>query len=249
MKARPRFVAVACIGGAIGISSALAGAATQPFTVSSSLAGKKVLAHRAHWVANPSLPEARISEVDFLIDGTLHWIEHHRPYIYGGLDGDNYLVTSWLKPGMHRFVVRAVGTDGRKVTATSVARVLPAQPAPAGLDSTRWTRQYSKSETGEAPAGLWILTIDRTGWRITDPAGGGNWIDVAYRSPGHLETRGGIWTRPHNTHEGNGWCEDTNEPVRFDWAVVGDSLTVTLAGPNRCNGLGEFLSKTWTRAS
>ena len=32
-------------------------AATPPFTVSSSLAGKKVLGHRAHWVAVPSLPE------------------------------------------------------------------------------------------------------------------------------------------------------------------------------------------------
>jgi hypothetical protein len=240
--------ALTCFAAMLAVAVALAGAASPAFTVSSSLTDMKVLGHRAHWVATPSLPEARISEVDFLIDGKLHWVEHHRPYIYGGLDGDNYLVTSWLKPGMHRFAIRAVGTDGRKVTTSSVARVMPAQHAPAGLDSTRWTRQYSASEAGEAPAGLWTLTIDKTGWKIADPTGGGNWIDVAYVGPGQLETRGGIWTRPHNTHEGNGWCEETNQPVHFGWSVTGDSLTLALAGPNGCDGLGSFLSQTWTRA-
>jgi hypothetical protein len=243
-----QLVVIVCSAG-LALSSALASAATKPFTVSSTLTGTTVLAHRAHWVANPTLDQAKIREVDFLIDGKLHWIEHHRPYIYGGLDGDNYLVTSWLTPGMHRFTVRAIATDGRQATTASVARVLPAQPAPAGLDTTHWARQYTKAETGPAPAGVWTLAIDRTGWKIRDPAGGANWIDVAYLSPGHLETRGGIWTRPHNDQQGNGWCEDTNQPVRLNWTIVGDSLTLTLAGPDRCSGLGDFLSKTWTRTS
>jgi hypothetical protein len=249
VTARLPLAALVCLAGMLAMSAALASAAAPAFTVTSSLAGKKVLAHRAHWVANPSLPEARISEVDFLIDGKLHWIEHHRPYIYGGLDGDNYLITSWLRPGMHRFSFRAIATDGHTATTYSAARVLPAPAAPAGLDSTRWTRQYSQSEAGEAPAGLWSLTIDKTGWKIRDPAGGGNWIDVVYPSPGRLETRGGIWTMPHNGQEGNGCCEETNQRVNFTWTVSGDSLTLALAGPDGCEGLGSFLSQTWIRAS
>ena len=34
-----------------------------------------------------------------------------------------------------------------------------------------------------------------------------------------LEARSGIWTKPHNPYEGNAWCEDTNAPVDYRWAV------------------------------
>ena len=80
-----------------------------------------------------------------------------------------------------------------------------------------------------------------------DPNGEGAYIDVAYLSSGMLETRGGIWTKPHNPYEGQAWCEDTNAPVRFTWKVDGDSLTFALSGPSRCNGMGPFMSQIWSR--
>lgn len=253
MTHRRRFLALLSLVGLIAASSALAersavsalSAPATTFRVTSSLAGKQVLPHRIHWLARTTLPPAQVTEVDFLIDGRLGFIEQHAPYTYGR-DG-NWLVTSWLTPGRHRFGVRVTATDGRKVTVATVARVLPAPAAPAEL-AGRWERQYSKEETGDAPAGLWTLSVDRSGWKIRDPAGGGNYIDVSYVGPQLLETRGGIWTRPHSAQEGNGWCEDTNEPVRFRWTLDGDGVTFTLAGPKRCDGLGDFLSKTWTRA-
>jgi hypothetical protein len=37
---------------------------------------------------------------------------------------------------------------------------------------------------------------------------------------------------PHSVYEGNGWCMDTNIPVNYRWAVSGDTLTLTLDGPD-----------------
>ena len=42
----------------------------------------------------PSAPAADVSEVNFLIDGRLGWVEHDAPYFYG--DDGNWLVTSFL---------------------------------------------------------------------------------------------------------------------------------------------------------
>jgi hypothetical protein len=51
--------------------------------VTSTLDGHAALPHRIHWQAFPSVPAADVSEVDFLIDGKLGWVEHHTPYFYG----------------------------------------------------------------------------------------------------------------------------------------------------------------------
>jgi hypothetical protein len=249
MSGRHRFLAIAALAGVVAVSSALAGGGGKPFRVTSTLDGKKVLPHRIHWLGYPSLPRAQVAEVAFLIDGKVRWIEHNPPYSYG--DDGNWLVTSWLAPGRHRFAVRATASDRRRVIKSIVARVLPALASPPELTGS-WSREYTKAETGDGPAGTWNIVIDKTGWRIKDPAGGANWIDVAYLGPGLLETRGGIWTSPRsqqepNVQEGNGWCEDTNQAVRFRWTVEGNGLTLALAGPKRCDGLGDFLSKTWTR--
>lgn len=224
-----------------------AGADGKPVKIATTLDGKHVLPHRIHWVARTSLPESVVSKVKFLIDGKVRWIEDHAPYTYG--DDGNWLVTSWLAPGTHRFTVSVSATDGRRGMTTTRARVVRAPAPPSELNDTHWTRAYTRSEVGGAPAGTWALTIDSTGWRIKDPNGEGAWVDVAYLRPGALETRGGIWTRPHNPYEGQAWCEDTNAPVRFTWKVDGDSLTLALAGPSRCDDFGPFMSKTWSRAS
>lgn len=219
-------------------------ATKRPFKVTSSIAGMKVLPRRIRWIAKTSLPVSQVTEVDFLIDGKLAWVEHNAPYVYG--DDTDWLVTSWLTPGSHRFSVRALAVGRRPAVTTTIAAVAPAGPPPTELDNTRWT--VVKSDPGGGPSGTWTLTVDRTGWRIADPAGGRNWIDVAYPAPGRITTRGGIWTRPHSDQEGNGWCEDTNAPVQLTWKVDGDSLTLSHPVGN-CDGLGDFLSTTWTRAT
>lgn len=222
-----------------------AGAGGNPLKITSTLDGKNVLPHRIHWVARTPLPESDVRAVTFLIDGKVRWVEHRAPYTYG--DDGNWLVTSWLTPGPHRFTARLTATDGRRASATTRARVIAAPAPPPELNDTHWTRVYTQTEAGDAPAGTWTLTIDATGWRIKDPNGEGAWIDVAYLEPGALETRGGIWTRPHNPYEGHAWCEDTNAPVRFAWNVEGDSLTLAPGGPRRCDDFGPFMSKSWTR--
>ena len=225
---------------------ALAGTGGKPLKVRTTLDGKKVLPHRIHWVARTSLPESKIRTVTFLIDGKVRWIEHRAPYTYG--DDGNWLVTSWLRPGTHRFTARVTATDGRREVATTRARVVPALAPPSELNDSNWTRVYTETEAGDAPAGPWTLTIDATGWRIKDPNGEGAFIDVTYLGTGLLETRSGIWTRPHNPYEGQAWCEDTNAPVRFTWKVDGKSLTLAFVAPSRCDGFGPFMSKTWSRA-
>jgi hypothetical protein len=252
-------VALACI---IGLASMLSGpsafsaradqdrAATRsarPFTVTTTLAGKRVLPHRIRWVARTSLPASQVTAVRFLIDGKVSWIERQVPYTYG-LDR-NWLVTSWLTPGTHRFTARVTAKGGRSASSTTIARVNPAPEPPSELNDTRWTRSYPGAPPGEGPpAGTWTLNIDSAGWRIIDPNGEGAFIDVAYLGPGLLETRGGIWTKPHNPYEGQAWCEDTNEPVRFTWKVEGDSLTFAFLPPSACEDFGPFMSETWSRA-
>jgi len=237
----------------VGIAGAVASASYSHVTalrVTSTLSGRKSVPHRIRWVAFPK-PRGQVARVDFLIDGKVRWVERDAPYVYG--DDSNWLVTSWLKPGQHRFAVRVVPTSGKRVTSTVTARVNGATDPPSELAQSQWERTYTESESGDAPAGLWTLSITSAGWRIKAPEGGGNFIDVAYLADGLLETRGGIWTRPReiqkpNVQEGNGWCEETNKPVRFRWSSSENELTLTLAGASRCDGLGSFLSRTWARA-
>ncbi len=122
-------VSLACV---VAVSSALASREAEAFKVTSTLDGKRVLpARRILWLAFPKPRTVNVTEVEFLIDGKVRWVERIRPYCYGCHDDpDNYLVTSWLTPGRHQFTVRATATDGRKATNTAVARVHPA-PSPA----------------------------------------------------------------------------------------------------------------------
>ena len=63
--------------------------------------------------------------------------------------------------------------------------------------------------------------------------------------------------RPRSFQEGNGWCEDTNQAVRYQWSVSEGKLTLALAGPKRCGDQATVLSGagvpqssggTWTPA-
>ena len=188
-----------------------------------------------------------MNEVLFMIDGKVAWVEHHAPYSYG-FDG-NYLVTSWLKPGPHRFSLRAVAKDGRVATTTVTATVSTATPPPSSLNGT-WKRTLTAAEAGKEPAGTWRLTVTNVGWDIAVPPGGANLIDVAYLTPSLLELRGGIWTKPapeDNPQQGNGWCDEPFQPVRYHWSASATTLTLTLAGPKRCGGESTIIAGTWTR--
>lgn len=224
--------------------SAAAEGAGQSFEVTSTLDGKKVLPHRIRWLGLPSLAPAKVAEVDFLIDGKTRWVEHHAPYTYG-YDG-NYLVTSWLKPGLHTFAIQAISTDHRRASTSTAARVSPASPPPAAVAGS-WKRMLTKAEAGNAgPAGLWRLTVNKIGWRFRDPNGRGALVDVAYLSRGLLEARGGIATKNRSPQEGDPWCEEPFQPVRYRWSVKGDVLTLTLAGPKRCDGQSVIVAGEWT---
>jgi hypothetical protein len=72
--------------------------------------------------------------VDFLIDGRLRWVEHSAPYSYGS-DG-NFLVTSFLSTGSHRFTVKATTTAGKTASTTVIARVAAAPDPPRALAGT-----------------------------------------------------------------------------------------------------------------
>jgi hypothetical protein len=203
----------------------------EALAITSTLAGKRVLPHRIRWVGRANLPAMKVSKVEFLIDGKVRWIERNPPYTYG--DDSNWLVTSWLSPGRHRFAVRATAKDGRKALQTTVARVVAAPAPPADLSGS-WKHSFA--------GGIWVLTVDKTGWKIRDPWGFTNFIDVAYFSEGRLQARGGILTKPAGADPnlgGNGWCTDRNAPVDYRWTVAADVLTLTNFGVDNCTTGGD----------
>jgi hypothetical protein len=231
----------------------------RPFAVRSTLDGKTELPQRIHWIARPGIASSKVVEVIFLIDGKIAWVEHTPPYVYGN-DG-NWLVTSALERGMHRFTVRTTTVDLRTVSKTVRASVLPAPAPPAALAGS-WQRTVTKEQAGsQTPAGTWGITIDSSGWTIWDPSGSracecGNWIDVAY-SRNLLELRSGIWTKtetdPTATRFGNGWCNDSNAPVEYTWTVAPNTLTLTLSGPDLCGDASGkqdgVVAGVWTRVA
>src|SRR3954469_17458690 len=162
--------------GAHGRDGDAAVAKPAPFTVASTLEGKKLLPRRIRWVASASLRAAQIREVEFSIDGGApKWIEKLAPYTYGEDENgrhQNYLVTSWLTPGRHRFIARAIAVDGRRAEQTVFARVVPAAAPPTVLAGT-WTRTIEDTSTAPAaggpgnptythtPPGTYTLVIDK----------------------------------------------------------------------------------------
>lgn len=227
------------------VATGAANALTTPLSVKSTLTGKTVLPHRIHWLGIPNRPESQMREVDFLVDGKLTWVEHHPPYSFA-YDG-NYLVTTWLSPGQHTFAVLAIAKDGSRARTSSTGLVGRAASPPADLTGT-WKRTVTAAEAGTSGRpGIWTLTVDPVGWQILDPTKHGALVDVAYLSTGVLEARGGIATRNHDSHEGNVWCEEPFQPVRYRWAVNGETLTLTLAGPKRCDGESDVWAGDWNR--
>lgn len=215
-------------------------------SIKSSLTGHATLPHRIPWVATPSVPPDQISEVDFLIDGRLRWVERHAPYYYG--DDGNFLVTSFLRFGPHTFTVKATTIGGRTASTTVRANVIAA-PAPPSALAGSWKRFLKQSDPSAPPSGYWHLVINRVGWKIYDTSGGANLLDVAYPKSSLLEVRTGMATG-HDQVAGaagdqdlNGWCNnEPGKPVRYRWSVRGSKLHLRYASGRACPGFTQFLT-------
>jgi hypothetical protein len=248
-----RLTTMALIGCATAVFFAGAGGATssrQPFKVSSSLEGKKVLPLRVYWRASAQLPTAQISRVDFLIDGKIRWIERSAPYFYGADDnGRNrgFLITTWLAPGVHRFTVRVKATKVRVATRTVRARVQAAPQPPPEL-AGKWQRR--------APEGVWELIFDQVGEWHLDPFGTGLVNQFAVKGS-TLHVYAPIQMAPlinnHTTitrdghHDIGGFdCNPSGPFGTYQWAASALELTLTPM-TETCRDRRGILTGKWTR--
>lgn len=244
------------------------------FKVTSTLDGKAVLPHRIHWLGFPSLPHAKVAKVAFLIDGKLGWVEHSAPYVYGADDNgrnEGYLVTSWLAPGRHRFVVRVTATDGTAATDNVIARVLPAPAPPAPLAGT-WARTIDTATAPKpgssgnptdtfTPNGRYTLTFDKRWMRDHFPGSfvypqsnktGNGFVFLSdyTAGPTRLHVVGEVIFHPSSDQlaEGGSWCYNSGPPADYNWSVSSNTLTLApVGGKDACAIRGFIWTGQWTR--
>ena len=247
-------------GGPSHAPTAVAAKATRPHassvpdTVRSTLDGHTALPLRIHWAATPTAPANQISEVDFLIDGKLGWVEHSAPYYYG--DDGNWLVTSFLRPGEHTFTVRAITVQGKTLTDAVRASVSVPQTPPSPLRGI-WSRVVTAKDLTKAssnqppPPGRWELRIVPNGWQLRDPTPGASWglFDVAYRPDRKLQMRPTVEYPPYPNGNNGGFCEDTDPLWTWTYSIgaPGRTLTVHPIGRDPCGDRAAILEGTWSR--
>jgi hypothetical protein len=211
----------------VGVSSALARSDATTFTVTSSLDGKTVLPVRSHWIAYPQIDpsQGQVAEVDYLIDGFHAWTAHNAPWSYG--DNGNWLVTSFLKPGLHTFTVHALTADNQVAIDKFQARVI-APPRPPARLAGRWTR------TGQT------LLILKNGWGI----GPNQWVDAQYLPNGNVVLGALIIDRPEQTPA----CGPN---PRQKWKVTlsngGKRMQLAPIGSDSCSVRVATFKGAWTR--
>jgi hypothetical protein len=265
--------AVAALAAALVLPSA-AQAENPAFAIRSTIDGKTVLPHRIRWIARPQLPAARVAEVDFLIDGKAAWVEHAAPYVFSEDEGGShlgYLVTSWLKPGMHRFAVRVKTTQGTKLTHTVTARVVAAPDVPAALAGT-WRRTLADTSgappsdtpdnpTGTViPPGVYTMVIDQRMIQMRFPgvfhrpasdSSGAGWIlDSDFTLGDSVLTALGpvIFEPNHEQAETGWWCWQDGPAGSYTWSVSGSKLTLApRGGKDPCGVRGFAWAGQWTR--
>ena len=254
---------LAVFGVTVALTPGAATPAAQKLTVTSSLAGKKVLPHRIQWIARST----GASDVRFLIDGRVRWIENAAPFTYS--DDGGYLVTSWLTPGRHRFTVTATSSTGATASETVVARVIATREPPKRLAGS-WTRNVPRSVPPDpafpgdsVPAGRWTIVVDRR-WiesrfpgrfdPATLPRGAGNiLIDDYTVGQGTITIAGAVTTHPLNDKiaaGGGWWCGPGGPSGSYTWSVSADGTTLTLAPApsDGCSQRGTIFAGTWRRA-
>jgi hypothetical protein len=228
------------------IAGNLAATAARPFLVVSTLDGKTVLPHHIRWRGSTTLPAAAITKVEFLIDGRVRWTDTRSPYAFASdptAGSPGYLVTSWLRPGVHRFVIRAVATGGRTATDEVKARVLPAAQVPARLAGI-WTR----TEPSAHPSGTYTLAFDPA-W-IEDRRPGTVIRDDYAVGPRTLAVWGSVITRPWvgSDPRKGWWCGPGGPAATYTWTVMGSTLSLApVGGRDPCPRRGLAWTGTWRR--
>jgi hypothetical protein len=243
-------VAVALSGVAVSstaIGHGVTGQSAKRTKLTTTIDGKKVLPLRIRWLATPPGKASAVTEVRFLIDGKLRWVEHHAPFNYGSDDGNGHLgwlVTSWLSPGRHRFTTQARLTGGRKVSDTVVARVIEAPAPPAAL-AGRWRRTVTDDDlvkidpalVGNFPAGSWDRVFDRVGTWDLDPQGSGI-VQLVRIDKDTIRIDAPVWITPfvngqttlkrygHDSIAGF-FCREDGPVGSYRWSVSADQLTLT----------------------
>jgi hypothetical protein len=242
----------ACSKGPVATNHSAGPAVATKLTVRSTLDSLSALPQRIHWQAFPSGPASDVYEVDFLIDGRLGWVEHHAPYFFGN-DG-NWLVTSFLTPGTHTFIVKVITIHGHTATDTVTASVTspPRPPTPlAGL----WTRIVTAADVRKATSdqpplpGRWQLQIAPIGWQLQDPADGGLLFNVGYGPVGTLQMRPAIDFPPYAQDNQGGFCDDTDPLWSWTYSIADGGRTLTMQPVSRdpCGDRVAILAGTWTR--
>ena len=241
-------LSVLAIGTGVGASTASSGnvPAAAKLRVTSSLDGMTTLPSRIRWIATPKPSSATITEVDYLIDGKVAWIEHIAPYVFGGDDNGlnrGYLVTTWLSPGAHRFTVRATDSAGTSATDTVTAKVSAALPPPTALRGM-WTRTVSLADWTRAPSknsplpGQWELVFDNVAAWELDPFDSGRIYQYAVQ--GHTihvyapiqeapcSQTGACGINRYGHHNvGDIECLASGPFGSYRWSVSADTLTLT----------------------
>jgi len=265
MSVLGKLVALAVAAAIVAVPASPGAIRDQTFAVSSSLDGKKVLPLRSHWLGYTSLPPAQVDRVEFLIDGKVRWVEHKAPYNYASDDnGKNmgYLITTWLTPGLHRFVVRVVDKTGHAEKNALSARVVAAPAPPPELAGT-WTRPNPKN------GWQFRLWFDRVGvWYAnrSRPGRGDGFVDQfdvrghtlnVYGSvvQGVQDVEKGVCSGDgclHVRHDGETYaisgnvCNFSGPFGRYTWSRSADSLTLKVTHEG-CRGRAGMLAGTWTR--
>jgi hypothetical protein len=241
MTPRKRLLALVLLAGVVAVSSAIAGHSDTGFTVTSTLDGKTALPVRIQWIATPQNAQ-NVNEVDYFIDGYHAWTEHTAPYYYAS-DG-NWLVTAFLKPGLHTFTVRATTTDNQVATDTVKAQVVAAPRPPAKLAGS-WSRTVTPADLKKGPPGLpagrWTFAITSKGWTF----GPDNRLDTQYLPSGNVVIGSTIINRPEQTNI----C-DGQPPERWKVKVSPDDTTMRLdpLDSDPCGIRLAVLQGTWTHS-
>jgi hypothetical protein len=223
---RRRLAMLGFLAFVVGVSSALARSDATTLRVTSSLDGKSAVALPTHWIAYPKIDpsQGHVAEVDYLIDGFHAWTAHNSPWYYG--DNRNWLVTTFLKPGLHTFTVRAVVLPDKVALDKFQARVIAAPKPPARL-AGRWV---SAGRT---------LTIGKTGWGI----GTNQWFDAQYSPNGKVVLGPEIVDRPEQTPA----CgPNPQQSWKVTLSAGGKRLQLAPIGSDSCSDRVAALKGAWT---
>jgi hypothetical protein len=213
-------------------------------------------------------PNVAVKQVAFFVDGgKARCIAQEAPYAYAQ---DGYLVTSFLKPGKHRFTVRATGYDGSVASTSVVARVVPALEPPAALVGT-WQRTVDATDAPPpppgaydptlTPSGTYTLTFERRWIRDAFPGTfvypasnktGNGFVFLSDYVPGgrSFHVQGEVVFHPlsYKEAEGGAWCSFGGPGADYSWAVSDDTLTLApIRGHDACAIRGFIWAGEWTR--